>query len=186
MRFGRRDLVAACTTAALACAVLGAPPARAAARRPITQRPARVAIIVGVGVPYRAQSPSQGAAAMPQEADPDHCVLYPSVVYRRKSSGYQNVGFKPYTKCSHAATSIRQVAQLYKYHDFGLAREPVGRAFTAGNTGEASLTQRNIGVRCTNAKSTKWLGITKGTTVEGGRTYESEVATRDATLDCGT
>lgn len=111
------------------------------------------------------------------------CTLYPSVVHQRKSGNYGTVGNKPYTKCDVPVTSIHQSTTVYKTAWWGNVNSGT---FTGGNGGEASYTQKNVAVTCTNSLSTTWFAVTDGTIVYNGTTYYSEVITDYATYDCGT
>ncbi len=111
------------------------------------------------------------------------CVLYPSVVYLRKSSSYRDVGTKPYTKCDVAVTSIRHSTDL-RYKSF-IWWKKAGDTTTGGNSAASSYTQRNVGYRCVSDESTGWSGTTAGTIVYAGKTYYARVYQPVKTLDCG-
>lgn len=109
------------------------------------------------------------------------CVLYPSVIYFRTSSNLGALGFKPYTKCSSAVTSIHHESTL-RYEYFGLWL--VAQNKTGGNYGVASYTQRNIEYYCVGTIPTDFGGTTLGTVVYAGHTYYSRVYTERVEKDC--
>lgn len=117
------------------------------------------------------------------------CTLNPTRVYLRKSSGYDDVGFKPYTDCSgKRVTSIHQDSTLY--YEWSIPLLPFSwwsadGTWSGGNYGEASYTQRTISRTCNGTDDTYWLGETHGRIVYNGRTYYATVDTDPAEWPCG-
>ncbi|GGO93724.1 hypothetical protein GCM10011584_33080 [Nocardioides phosphati] len=110
------------------------------------------------------------------------CVLYPSVVYLRASSGYGAVGAKPYTKCSVAVTSIHHETTLkYKWALWWRSKGP----YTGTNYGAASYTSYNVEYWCKSSESTTWAGTTWGSILYRGNTYYARVYQGQQQLKCG-
>lgn len=122
---------------------------------------------------------SMGVSAASVQYGP--CVLYPSVIYLRKSTDYTAVGFKPYTTCSVPVTSIHHDSDLrYKWY---LWWRKAG-TWSGGNRYVASYTQKNIAYTCKGTNSTTWGGTTLGTIVYGGKTYYARVYPPQNKLAC--
>jgi hypothetical protein len=150
---------------------------------PVTVRTPEMLAEQTGGARYRLLGSAPG---QPGSLDPAGCELHPSQVYLRTSSNKEAVGFKPYTTCKVPVQVIRQKSRLNKYRFFGLRTGTVGPEFSVDNSGEDSLTQRNIEVMCTNTKKTTWFGVVQGQVVENGHTYYQQVRTKDEPLACGT
>ena len=56
---------------------------------------------------------------------------------------------------------------------------------TAGNQGQASLQQKNVGFTCVSDERTGWGSTTLGTIVYGGHTYYARVYPDRVSLACG-
>lgn len=116
------------------------------------------------------------------------CTLNPTVVYLRASSNYNDVGFKPYTKCSVPVTSIHQESTLY--YEWSIPLLPfswwsAAGTWSGGNYGEASYTQRTISHTCNGTDDTWWQGEVNGTIVYQGHTYYATVDTVPKEWPCG-
>ena len=124
-----------------------------------------------------------GAASMGAAARVDFapCELYPTRVYRRTSSGWQAIGFKPYTVCDVPVASIRHNSEL-RYKQLVWWRTKITRS--GGNSDEARYTQRNIEYYCVGTKSTTWRGNTQGAITWRGKTYYTRVYTAPKTENC--
>lgn len=194
----RWGVVATAAALVLAPALAGLAPASAAPAGPAIDAPStasrNASVNTGVtapdgGIYYvpEATATSSGATTPTTlAAEPGPCELYPSVVHQRESGNYEIVGNKPYTKCTVAVTSINQQTQMYKTALAGIASLPQGKTFPGGNRGEKSYTQQNVEVKCANTKSTTWFAEVAGTVVYDGKTYVTDVETRDDTYPCGT
>jgi hypothetical protein len=142
-----------------------------------------------VAVPYVEASSAAEAQAVLASASTARvtygpCVLYPSTVYLRQSSGYNDVGSKPYTLCSQPVQSIQHKTQLATRRL--LLWWTVRSTDIGGNFGVASYTQRNVGFTCQSTSSKVWKSSTTGTIVSGGRTYYATVFSPSKSVGCGT
>lgn len=111
------------------------------------------------------------------------CVLKPTKVYLRTSSGKKNVGVKPVTTCSVPVTSITHATDL-RYKSF-IWWKKAGKTLTGGNRGVASYTQKTAEYKCVSTEKTGWSGTTLGTIVFRGKTYYARVYHISQSLACG-
>lgn len=111
---------------------------------------------------------------------PGSCTLNTGPVYKRTSGG---VGGHPTTTCTMGVTSISHSTTIYKHVWWGL--QQVGGPFTAGNTGQSKMEQKNATVACADNRMTTFRMETRGTIVYGGKTYVA-AAYEEAELACGT
>lgn len=112
------------------------------------------------------------------------CVLYPSVTYLRESTGYNAIGAKPYTKCSTPVSKITHNANIYTVEWWGASI--LVRNFAGSNYNSASYQPLDLVYYCKNKNTSRWWTVTSGTTVYGGKTYYSSVATAISEWPCGT
>lgn len=110
------------------------------------------------------------------------CVLYPSVVYLRKSSNYSAVGTKPYTKCSVWVEQIHHETTLkYKWGVWWRSKGP----WKGTTYGSSTYTSLNVEYTCRSTEATTWAGTTWGRILYRGNNYYARVYQAQARLNCG-
>lgn len=174
----RARLVAACVVAL----TLGLSQAAGAAERVLD--PEVTEMSEGTASSYGATEP-EGSPLGTMANDYYNCVLYPSVVHKRTSSGKSSVGAKPYTKCTAGTpTKITHSSTLYKARWLGLNWEAMVTRSNS-NTNQRNLTLKTVEWRCVNSNESNFIQRTTGTSVQKGRTFHAQVSTAKARLTCG-
>jgi hypothetical protein len=133
--------------------------------------------------PVIQNAPTFGITSLANAVSP--CTLTLQNIYLRQSLGYGAVGTKVTTSCSVKVTSITHATYVQKMGFFGWNTEGT---FPASKSNSSSLSQLDIGVTCTNGKSTTWTGFTNGYVVYNGVQYtaSASVANGYGIFNCGT
>lgn len=99
------------------------------------------------------------------------CTLHSDGVYFRASSGYQNVGFKSYTKCSTKVTSIHHKNTLRQKNLINWKLVNPTKGGSNKNYGATALSSKSINYSCPKKGKHWWSGSTLGTMIYKGETY---------------
>ncbi|MCO1339430.1 hypothetical protein BJH93_11080 [Kocuria polaris] len=99
------------------------------------------------------------------------CTLHSDGVYLRASSGYQNVGFKSYTKCSTKVTSISHKNTLRQKNLINWKLVSPTEGGSNKNYGATALSSKSINYSCPKKGKHWWSGSTLGTMIYKGETY---------------